>query len=212
MQPSELIDSLQWRYATKEFDASKKISADLWSVIEDSLVLTPSSFGLQPWKFIVVTDEETKAKLLPNSWNQRQVVDCSHLVVLAAQAPVTDKELDAFIDATIEARKVDGESLQFYRDMMGGFVANMNDEQLLGWAKNQVYIALGQLMATAAVLKVDACPMEGITPAEYDKILGLEGTGYFTTVACPMGYRADSDKYATLAKVRYAKEQLIERV
>lgn len=212
MQPSELIDSLQWRYATKEFDASKKISADLWSVIEDSLVLTPSSFGLQPWKFIVVTDEETKAKLLPNSWNQRQVVDCSHLVVLAAQAPVTDKELDAFIEATIEARKVDGESLQFYRDMMGGFVANMNDEQLLGWAKNQVYIALGQLMATAAVLKVDACPMEGITPAEYDKILGLEGTGYFTTVACPMGYRADSDKYATLAKVRYAKEQLIERV
>lgn len=212
MQPSELIDSLQWRYATKEFDSSKKIPADVWSAVEDSLVLTPSSFGLQPWKFIVVTDEETKKKLLPNSWNQPQVVDCSHLVVLAAQAPVTDKELDAFIDSTAQARGADPASLQPYREMMGGFVSRMNEEQLLTWAKNQVYIALGQLMTSAAVLKIDACPMEGISPAEYDKILGLEGTGFYTTVACPMGYRAESDKYASLAKVRYSNEQMIENI
>lgn len=212
MQSSELIDSLQWRYATKEFDATKKISAELWDTIEECLVLTPSSFGLQPWKFIVVADAEVKKKLLPHSWSQQQVVDCSHLVVLAAQSPVTEKELDGFIDATVATRGVERESLQFYRDMMGGFVANMDDAQLLTWAKNQVYIALGQLMATAAVLKVDACPMEGIIPAEYDKILGLEGSGYFTTVACPMGYRAESDKYASLAKVRYSKSQMIAHI
>lgn len=212
MQPSDLIDSLQWRYATKVFEANKTISDDLWSAIEDSLVLTPSSFGLQPWKFLVVTDNEIKKQLLPHSWNQQQVVDCSHLVVFAAQAPVTAKELDAFIDKTHEVRGGDKSDLQFYRDMMGGFVSNMSDEQLLTWAKNQAYIALGQLMTSAAVLKIDACPMEGIIPAEYDKILGLEGSGYYTTVACPMGYRSEGDKYAELPKVRFNKEQVIQHI
>lgn len=112
----------------------------------------------------------------------------------------------------INALKTVPFSLQPYREMMGGFVSRMNEEQLLTWAKNQVYIALGQLMTSAAVLKIDACPMEGISPAEYDKILGLEGTGFYTTVACPMGYRAESDKYASLAKVRYSNEQMIEHI
>lgn len=212
MNPSELLDTLKWRYATKAFNPDKKIPTEIWDAIEESLILTPSSFGLQPWKFVIVTDPEVKARLLPNSWNQQQVVDCSHLVVFTAQAPVSDKELDAFIDRTHEVRGGDKADLQFYRDMMGGFVSNMNDAQLLTWAKAQVYIALGQLMASAAALGVDACPMEGINPAEYDKILGLEGTGYFTTVACPLGYRSDEDKYATLPKVRYTKEQMIQHI
>ncbi|MGJ8673130.1 NAD(P)H-dependent oxidoreductase [Rubritalea sp.] len=212
MKPSELLDTLQWRYATKAFDPEKKISAETWAAIEASLVLTPSSFGLQPWKFLVITDPDIKAQLLPHSWNQQQVVDCSHLIVLTAQAPVTGSELDAFIDRTHEVRGGEKSDLQFYRDMMGGFVAKMSDEQLLTWAKNQVYIALGQLMASAAVLGIDACPMEGISPAEYDKILGLEGTGYFTTVACPLGYRSVDDKYASLPKVRYNKEQVIQHI
>jgi nitroreductase len=212
MNPSELIDSLTWRYATKVFDANKKIPSETWNAIEESLILTPSSFGLQPWKFVIVTDPEVKAQLLPHSWNQQQVVDCSHLVVLAAQAPVTDKELDTFIDRTHELRGGDKADLQFYREMMGGFVAKMDDAQLLNWAKNQVYIALGQLMASAAALRIDACPMEGITPAEYDNILGLEGTGYFTTVACPLGYRSNEDKYATLPKVRYTSDQVIAHI
>ena len=126
MQISELIESLQWRYATKEFDATKKISTELWSSIEESLVLTPSCFGLQPWKFIVVTDEEVKKKLLPHSWNQRQIVDCSHLVVLTAQAPITMGDLDSYVDTIAEARGAERESLQFYRDLMGGFVAKMD--------------------------------------------------------------------------------------
>lgn len=212
MNPSELLDTLKWRYATKAFNPDKKIPTEIWDAIEESLILTPSSFGLQPWKFVIVTDPEVKARLLPNSWNQQQVVDCSHLVVFTAQAPVSDKELDAFINRTHEVRGGDKADLQFYRDMMGGFVSNMNDAQLLTWAKAQVYIALGQLMASAAALGVDACPMEGINPAEYDKILGLEGTGYFTTVACPLGYRSDEDKYATLPKVRYTKEQMIQHI
>lgn len=212
MKPTELLDTLKWRYATKVFDASKTIPAETWDALEQSLILTPSSFGLQPWKFIIVTDPAVKAQLLPHSWNQQQVVDCSHMVVLAAQSPITDKELDAFIDLTHQTRGGEKESLQFYRDMMGGFVANMDDAQLLTWAKNQVYIALGQLMTSAAALDVDACPMEGINPAEYDKVLNLEGTGYYTTVACPLGYRSDQDKYASAAKVRYSSEQVVQHI
>ncbi|MEO1858249.1 MAG: NAD(P)H-dependent oxidoreductase [Rubritalea sp.] len=210
MTPTTLLDALNWRYATKVFDPKQTISGEHWDTIEESLLLTPSSFGLQPWKFIVVTDPEVKKQLLPHSWNQQQVVDCSHLVVLAAQGPIGDAELDAFIDKTHAERGGDKESLQFYRDLMGGFIAKMNDAQLITWAKNQVYIALGQLMASAAILKIDACPMEGISPTEYDKILGLDGSGYFTTVACPMGYRSTDDKYAHLPKVRYSKEQVIQ--
>ncbi len=212
MQANKLIKQLEWRYATKVFNPNKSIPNDQWDAIEDSLVLTPSSFGLQPWKFIVVTHRETKQKLLSHSWNQQQVVDCSHLVVLAAQSPVSAKELDTFIDKTHEIRGGEKSDLQFYRDMMGGFIDKMSPEKLLVWAKNQVYIALGQLMASAAMLEIDACPMEGITPTEYDKILGLEGSGFYTTVACPMGYRSEDDKYATLAKVRYAKEQIISYI
>jgi len=99
-----------------------------------------------------------------------------------------------------------------YRDMMLGFLSRMDDEGRTTWAKNQVYVALGQLMASAAALGVDACPMEGIIPAEYDKILGLKEQGYTTTLACPLGYRSGEDKYAELAKVRYTADQLVDYV
>lgn len=210
MTPTRLLEALNWRYATKAFDSSQTIPSETWDAIEESMILTPSSFGLQPWKFIVVTDPEVKHKLLPHSWNQQQVVDCSHLVVLAAHGPIGDAEIDAFIDTTHAVRGGEKENLQFYRDIMGGFVEKMSAEELIIWAKNQVYIALGQLMASAAFLKIDACPMEGIIPTEYDKILGLDGSGYFTTVACPMGYRSIEDKYASSPKVRYSKEKVIQ--
>ena len=212
MTPTTLLDALNWRYATKVFDSSKTIPSEAWETIEASLILTPSSFGLQPWKFIVVTDPEVKKQLLPHSWNQQQVVDCSHLVVLAAQGPIGASDLDTFIDTTHTVRGGEKENLQFYRDMMGGFIGKMSDDQLMSWAKNQVYIALGQLMASSAYLKIDACPMEGISPTEYDNILGLTGSGYFTTVACPMGYRSTEDKYASLPKVRYSKELVIQHI
>ncbi|GAA5495855.1 oxygen-insensitive NAD(P)H nitroreductase [Rubritalea halochordaticola] len=212
MTTEELIQQLRWRYATKVFDPTKQIDDKTWDAIEDSLTLTPSSFGLQPWKFIVVTDQATKERLLDYSWNQRQVVDCSHLVVLCAHASVSDDELEKLLQHTIEARGGDREALQGYHDMMKGFISRMSDEQLLFWSKHQVYIALGQLMATAAMLKVDACPMEGIVPTEYDRILGLEDTSYRTVVACPLGYRSEDDKYADLPKVRYPKKDIIERI
>lgn len=211
MTPDDLIQQLQWRYATKEFDSQKTIPADVWEKIEQSLILTPSSFGLQPWKFILVTDQATKDALLGHSWHQRQVTDCSHMVVLCARDNMEPSQISAWLDRLCEVRNVSRDTLDGYAGMMTGFFSNMSSEQTSAWAKNQVYIALGQLMTTAAVLGVDACPMEGIAPAEYDRVLGLEGTGYTTSVGCAMGYRAASDKYAELPKARYSSERVIER-
>ncbi len=210
MTPQELISSLQTRYATKQFDPSKKVSDDLLSTLVESLVLTPSSFGLQPWKFIIVSNQSIKEQLLPHSWNQAQVTDCSHHIVLCAKTKVDSSDVAKLISHTAETRGVEVESLQMYSDLMNGFISKMDEAQISTWARNQVYIALGQLMASAAALGVDACPMEGITPAEYDNILGLTDSDYQTVVACPIGYRSADDKYASAAKVRFPAEQVVE--
>lgn len=212
ISPEELIASLQWRYATKEFDTKKKIPAEIWTAIEESLVLTPSSFGLQPWKFITVTDQSIKNDLLVHSWHQRQVTDCSHMVVLCARDGIGPEDIEAWLNQLVETREITKESLEGYAGMMSGFFGNMDDYQTLSWAKNQVYIALGQLMSSAAILGIDACPMEGLIPAEYDRILGLDGSGYATTVGCAMGYRSSGDKYAKLPKVRFAKAKVLETI
>ena len=210
--PKQLLQNLQWRYATKVFDRSKKISPELWETIEDCLVLTPSSLGLQPWKFIIITNDEVKAELRPHSWGQPQITDCSHLVVLCAKKSVTESNMESYLNLIAKTRQVSRESLDGYAEMMKGFVGSMDAEKSLAWAKNQVYIALGQLMTSAAVLGIDACPLEGITPAEYDRILGLEDSEYTTAVACAMGYRSADDKYATVPKTRYNKEDVITRI
>lgn len=209
--PDALIASLKWRYATKVFDSSKTIPEDVWNALEDSLVLTPSSFGLQPWHFEIITDPELKKELLPHSWNQTQVTDCSHLVVFTAKLNTGNSEIADFLKRTAEVREVELDSLDGYGKMMSGFMAQMDNEQLLQWAKLQTYIALGQLMTSAGVLGIDACPMEGISQPEYDRILNLTKKGYTTSVACALGYRSADDKYAELAKVRFDKKDLLTR-
>jgi len=209
MTPAALIDSLNNRYATKVFDPSKTVPADVWAALEASLVLTPSSFGLQPWKFIVITDKALREKLLPLSWNQKQVVDCSHFVVFARRDRTGPEEIAEFVGEIAETRGTEPSSLSGYKSMMEGFVNAHPD--IARWAGHQVYIALGQFMAACAILNVDACPMEGIDPAKYDDVLGLSGKGYSTLVACAVGYRSAGDKYATAPKVRKAPHKIVER-
>jgi nitroreductase len=210
-QPNQLLDALQWRYATKIFDATKKIPADLWSALEKTLVLTPTSYGLQPYQFLIVQDAATRAALLPHSWGQKQVVDCSHYVVFTARTEMTEADVAKLIARISAVRGIPAATLNFYRDMMLSDVVNgPRGKNAHEWAARQAYIALGNLMTAAAVLGVDACPMEGLVPTEYDKILKLEGTGYKTVVALALGYRAAGDKYASLAKVRYEAADLIK--
>ena len=208
-----LVNQLRWRYATKQFDSTKKISAADWATLEESLVLTPSSFGLQPWRFIVVTDQETKEKLVPASWDQRQVADASHVVVFAIKKNVGPAEVDRYMNRIAQVRGVSTESLNGFREVLLGFLAQPAEQfDVNFWSTRQTYIALGNFMTSAALLGIDTCPMEGIVPGQYDEILGLDAQGYKTVVVAAAGYRAATDKYATLPKVRFTPEEVITHV
>jgi nitroreductase len=210
---SQLSDALRWRYATKAFDATRKLPAATWSALEETLVLSASSFGLQPYRFLVVEDPGLRAQLVPHSWNQRQVVDASHLVVFAARTQVTEAEIDAWIQQIATTRGVTPASLAGYRGMMTGSLLNPAFQSIAPhWTARQAYIALGSLLTAAALLGVDTCPIEGFTPAEYDRLLGLPAQGLAAVVACALGYRAESDKYAAAPKVRFPASQLIVHV
>ena len=209
----QLLGQLSWRYATKQFDPNRKISDQDWATIEQALLLTPSSGGLQPWKFIVVTDPAVRGKLLPASYGQAQIADASHLVVFAAKKNFSEADVDAFIGHTAATRGVPVESLAAYRDMLvGGIVQSMDEPARDAWARNQAYIALGNLLTSAALLGVDACPMEGFDRAQYDEVLGLKTQGLASAVIATVGYRASTDKYANAPKVRFSKEQVFAHV
>ncbi|MGL6074304.1 MAG: NAD(P)H-dependent oxidoreductase [Fimbriiglobus sp.] len=212
LTPAQLLSALKWRYAVKKFDATKTIPAATWSAIEESLVLSPSSYGLQPWKFFVVTDPAKRQQLLPHSWGQQQVVDASHMVIFAMKLNFQPPEAQRLIDRIVEVRGVPAPALDGYKGMMAGFLSRTPQAEIDIWAQHQIYIALGNLMTSAAVLGVDACPMEGFLPAKYDEVLGLPAKGYRSIVMATLGYRAAEDAYASLPKVRYAHSDLVEHL
>lgn len=213
LKPEEVTQQLYWRYATKKFDPTKTIPDDVWETLEKSLVLAPSSFGLQPWKFIVVRNPELRQKLVEHSWGQTQVVDASHLVVLAIKKDVDAAYVDQYVERMAEVREVASESLQGFANVVKGFLNEppypLNLDE---WSIRQVYIALGQYMTCAAMLGIDTCPMEGFVPSQYDEVLGLAEQGYAAAVVCPAGYRAEDDKYATMPKVRFAHDTVVDYV
>jgi nitroreductase len=210
---NQLLGQLNWRYATKQFDPNRKISAADWATIEDALLLTPSSGGVQPWKFIVVTDPAMRAKLSPASYGQPQITAASHLVVFAAKDNFSEADVDVYIKHASKVQGVPVEALAPYRGMLvGGLVQSRDEAARNAWARNQTYIALGNLLTSAALLGIDACPMEGFDRAQYDEILGLKAKGYSSAVIATVGYRAATDKYAASPKVRFPKEQIFLNV
>lgn len=206
------VEGLEWRYATKKFDPDKKIDAETWDKIEQALILSPSSFGLQPWKFVVVSNPEIKEKLVSSSWNQNQPKDCSHLVVICRVEPIDATYVNHYIQCIANERGVDADSLSAYKDMMIGSVTKMSAEQQKNWTSAQCYIALGILMSAASALHVDNCPMEGFVKEDYDRILGLPEKGCHSVVVCALGYRADDDKYASAKKVRFPAQELVIKI
>jgi len=213
---SAVSRQLRWRYAVKKFDPSRKLEQKDWETIKEALVLSPSSFGLSPWKFVVVKDPAVRAQLRGAAWGQSQITDASHLVVLTVKKDLDAAYVDRFIARVAEVRGVNVESLKAYRDMMVGYIDGMRtrsgDSAVNAWSGRQVYIALGQALETAALLGVDACPMEGFDPAKFDEILGLPQTGYATLGVLTLGYRAADDGYAAATKVRFAEEDVVVEV
>ena len=213
IDPNQLVGQLNWRYATKQFDPQRKISPQDWAALEEALVLTPSSFGLQPWKFIVVTDQATREKLVAISWGQRQVVDASHLIVFAIKTNLTEEDVNNYVNRIVEVRGVPREALAGYRNMMiESVIKGFSNAERKNWAEKQVYIALGNFLTRAALIGIDACPMEGIEPEKYDEILGLGKQGLSSVVVATAGYRAATDKSSAQKKVRFPKEQVCLQV
>jgi nitroreductase len=206
---TQLLQQLQWRYATKQFDPTLKIPSSDWGALEESLILTPSSFGLQPWKFIVVRDATVREQLKTASWGQGQVTECSHHVVFAIRTDIGEDFVASNMQLTADVRGIPVESLAGFQKVVLGFLPNIN---LAEWATRQAYIALGNFMTSAALIGVDTCPMEGIEPAKYDEILGLDSKKLKTVVACAAGYRSSADKYASLKKVRFPKADVLSQV
>ncbi len=206
-----IIEQLNWRYAVKKYDASKKITDADWNVLEHSLILAPSSYGLQPYKFVVVTDENLKKELTPAAYGQTQIADCSHLVVITYKKVLTDADVAHFVDRIVEVRNMPREAMKDYEDTMKASARKAIDEGTIEtWNSRQAYLALGFILETAALLGIDATPMEGFNPAEFNRILGLED--YSAVVLCALGYRdRENDWLANLPKVRFLKEELIDR-
>lgn len=209
LTPAQLQQVLRHRYATKQFDPDRGIDAEAWEALLDSLVLAPSSFGLQPWRFLVVENTGIRERLREVSWNQPQLTDAARLVVIATLDGMAPGHIDAWMECLASAHGKSADELAAYRGMIDGFVGALDGDARKNWNSRQCYIALGQLMASAAVMGIDTCPLEGIDKAAYDRILGLESSGYSTVVACAIGYRAIEDKYAVAPKARFERSRVL---
>jgi len=209
---NNIIKSLNRRYATKVFDPTHKLSDDQLFQLTESLRLTPSSFGIQPWKFIVVSNSTIREELVSHSWWQRQVADASHLIVLCVANDVTETHVQNYINDIAHTRWVTLEILDGYKNIMNGSLESKTSEIRRERAEKQIYIALGFLLSIAAQLEIDTCPMEWFDSQAYDKLLWLEGSWYHSVVIVPVGHRSPDDTYAQAPKVRYPAEQVIEYI
>lgn len=211
MMNDHVEESLKWRYACKKFDPTKKISDRDWTTLEHSLLKAPSSYGLQPYRFLLIQTPELREKLRAVSWNQTQVTDCSHYVVMITKSKVSAEDVNQFIELTAKTRSLPVEQFKGYRDLMiKNVVEGLTGDEPLNWTRRQAYIAMGFLLETAALLRIDTTPIEGLDPRAYDDILNLKGSGYQAVAAVALGYRHPEDAYQKAAKVRRAKTEILE--
>lgn len=208
----KVLDKLNWRYATKVFNPSKNVSKEDLNILLEAARLSASSYGLQPYHFFVIEDNEVRSKLRKASWNQSQITDASYLLVLANKPTFDDSLVDNYIDNIIETRGVSKKDLEGYSQMMKSALLDLPDAQKNSWTSDQTYIALGNLMTIAAEMEIDTCPMEGFDKAQYNEILGLNDKNLSASVVLAVGYRADDDETQNYPKVRYSKEQIITHI
>lgn len=208
----DLNKAVEWRYAVQMFDKDKDLSKDKLDKILDTARKAPSSYNFQPWKFIVVEDEKLKKEIYKVGYEQPKILDAPVLVVIAARSEMTREDADKVIEATSKQREVKKEDLDGYREMLYGSVDGKPGKAGGEWAKRQSYIALGFLLAAAAVEEVDAGPMEGFIPEKVDEILGLGEMGFTSASMVALGYRSEKDIYADLPKVRFELDEVVETV
>jgi nitroreductase len=208
----KLIESLNWRYATKKFDNTKKVSNEDLEKLKEAVRLSASSFGLQLYKVLIIEDLELKKKLLPATFGQTQVVDSSHLFVFCNYNKVHDSNIEDYVSLIAETRSIEVDHLKGFGDYMKGAIGGFSEEQTKNWTAKQTYIALGNLLAAAGELKIDSTPMEGFDAKQYNEILGLDGKNLNAALVATIGYRSTEDENQHLAKVRKPSENLFETI
>ena len=207
-----IIENSKWRYATKQFDATKKVSdADL-ATIKDAISLSATSYGLEAYKVLIVENPELREQLLPASWGQKQITDASHLLVFCSFNEVSTEYIDGYVKLKSETQGIPLENLTGYGDFMKSTIGSFSAEATSTWNAKQTYISLANAMAACAELKIDSCPMEGYDATKYDQILGLSAKGLTAAVVLPIGYRSDEDKTQHGKKVRKSFTDLFEVV
>lgn len=206
------IENQNWRYATKKFDSSKRISQSDLETLKEAIRLSASSYGLQPYKVLIIENKEIREQLKPFSWNQSQITDASHLFVFANYVDVESIHIDDYIKNIATTRNLNVEDLKPFSDLMKTNLINLPKELKNTWTSKQTYLAMGNLLNAAAELKIDATPMEGFDPAKYNEILGLEKLGLNASLVVPVGYRHEEDYAQHLIKVRKSKEDLFQTI
>ena len=204
-----IIDAMKWRYSVNKFDVNKKLTEEELNTLLEALILSPSSYGLQPWKFIVVTNPDIRTKLQEAGYGQPKITESSHLIVFAVEKNINEKLVENYINSVSKIRGVPVENLKGYSDMITGAILSRTPEQKENWATKQVYLALGVLIASAATLDIDVGPMEGFDANKFDEILGLEKIGLKSKVVAVVGFRSSDDKSAEYKKVRFSKEEIV---
>lgn len=206
---SKIIEQLNWRYATKKFDADKILSPDKIEVLKQAFNLTATSYGLQTIKLVIIKNKALREKLVAPAFNQKQVLNASHLLVICIQKDIQTEDVNRYYNSIKNIRNTPEHILKPYKDSLIKNMSTMGVDDRQQWSKNQAYIALGNLMTVCAIEQIDACPMEGFTPDKFDEILNLEAFGLKSVLLLPVGYRAEDDVFSGFKKVRKAIEDTI---
>ncbi len=207
-----IIENLQWRYATKAFDPSKQVSEDDLNYILEAGRLAATSFGLQPFQIVVVTDEAKKQELVGHAWNQAHVGTNSALLILAARTDVNEEMIAEYATRIETTRGLPAGAVDGYKEMMVGSLMAHSAEHRTIWTQKQCYIALGTMMLAAAERGIDHCPMEGFSAEGFNEVLGLAAHNLTATVILPIGYRSTEDATQHYAKVRKSLDAMVVRM
>lgn len=207
-----VIDNLKWRYATKKFDTSKKISPSDLETIKEAVQLSASSYGLQLYKVLIIEDAKLREKLKVVSWGQSQITDASYLVVFCNYSKVNDNLIDEFLSNKANTQNLNLDEIKGYGDFMKNNLSKKGADEIANWTAKQTYLALSNLLMACAELKIDACPMEGFEPEKYNEILDLYEKGLNASLIATIGYRSDEDKTQHEKKVRKPLNKLFEKI
>ena len=204
-----IIDSLKWRYAVKKFDSEKQLSKSQINTLKEAFNLTATSYGLQPIKLVVIENKKIQKELVEHSFNQNQILEASHVLVICIPDNYTTKEVENYFNLVQKIRNTPEIITKPFKEFLTADIERKTQEELLLWNKNQAYIALGNLMTVCAVEKIDACPMEGFIPEKYNKILNLKSRNLKSILVLPVGFRADDCYMKDLKKVRKETQEIV---